>query len=176
MPYNHWRVDSNDSIKALEKIKDVITPDMIRGKIHSVENSDNEILMLLDRKSGVDYIREDDAGLQGIAARVQFGCAYNSFTIRYKRWSNTKTEYEKRIEQIKNGYFYPFFTLQAYFDNRDAMNLLSVAIVKTKDLYNFINFYPEHLENRFSDNEFIVVYWDIIAKFYKLQCKKFSLK
>lgn len=164
MRYNHWSKDMNDSIIAIEKIKSVISPNMVKGKIHSIENSDNEILVLLDRKSGINYIREDAQGLQGIAARVQFGQAYNSFTVRYKRHTGTKTEYEKRIEQIQNGYFYPFLTLQAYFDNRTDMNLFSLAIVRTIDLYDFIDKHPEYIENKFSDNEFMVIYWAFLKR------------
>jgi hypothetical protein len=157
--YNNWELDLSDSIIALNKIKLDILPCLISGNIYSIENSNNEILILLDRLSGIDYIRKDESGLQGIAARVQWGKDWQTFTIRSSRHTGSKTELEKRIFQIKNGYFFPAFTLQAYFDNRSDNNLLSIAVIKTIDLYNFIIKNPDEIEKRKSDNEFIVIRW-----------------
>lgn len=168
--YNNWNVDLNDSVKALSTIKDTILPKLITGKVHCIENSENEILLLLDKMSGVDYIRENKHGLQGIAARVQWGNNWDTFTIRAKRISGTQTELEKRLWQIENGYFYPEYTLQAYFDNRKSNNLLSIAMIKTKDLYNLYRDNPTIFENQKSDNDFIFVKWckieNLIKKHY----------
>ena len=138
MQYNSWNIDLNDSVKALEKIKDPILSKIISGKIHTIENAKNEILIKLDTACGIDYIRENETGLQGIAARVQWGRPWNTFTIRKERHTGSKTELEKRLEQIKKGYFYPAFTLQAYFDNRINNNCLSVGVVQTVYIFNFI--------------------------------------
>ena len=176
--YNNWNVDLSDSVKALEKIKLTVLPKLISGTIHSIEKSQkdilikfgkeidiqNPILKLFDTKSGIDYIRENKQGLQGIASRVQWGNAWNSFTIRYKRHSGTETEFEKRKQQISNGYFYPAFTMQAYFDNRADNNLLSIAVVKTIDLYKFVEEHSELVKFRNSDNEFAVVFWNDFKK------------
>lgn len=158
--YNNWRHDLNDSVIALESIKDTYLPKVIKGKIHTIENADNEILILMDTKSGIDYIREDTNGLQGIAARVQWGRAWNTFTIRTVRHTGSETELEKRLYQIDNGYFYPAFTMQAYFDNRLDNNLLSLAIVKTVDLYNLFKNERHLFEKRRSDNDFVFIHWD----------------
>lgn len=165
--YNNWNIDLNDSVKALSKITENILPKLISGKIHCIENTDNEILVLLDRMSGIDYIRQDNNGLQGIAARVQWGKAWNTFTIRAQRYTGSETELEKRLEQIEKGYFYPKFTLQAYFDNRKQNNLLSIAIIKTKDLYNLYKTKPFLFQNNKSDNEFIFVKWTEINNLIK---------
>lgn len=158
--YNNWRHDLNDSVIALESIKDTYLPKVIQGKIHTIENADNKILMLMDIKSGIDYIREDANGLQGIAARVQWGRAWNTFTIRTERHTGTETELEKRLFQIDNGYFYPAFTMQAYFDNRSDNKLLSLAIIKTVDLYNLFKNEQHLFEKRRSDNDFVFIHWD----------------
>ena len=143
---------------------------MISGKIYSIENSSNEILILLDKLSGIDYIRQNENGLQGIAARVQWGKNWDTFTIRSKRHTGTKTELEKRLYAIENGYFYPAFTLQAYFDNRQTNNLLSIAVIKTIDLYNIYQNKFELFENNKSDNEFSFIRWgkipDDLIKIY----------
>lgn len=162
MNYNHWQKDLKDSTKALLSIKDTILPKLISGKILSIEDKNDEILILLDQKSGIDFLREDKTGLQGIAARVQWGRAYNTFTIRKERHTQSKTELEKRLSQIENGYIYPAFTLQAYFDSRESNKLLSIAIIKTKDLYTFIKNNPEQTFTMKSDNVFLCVSWDKI--------------
>jgi hypothetical protein len=134
--------------------------------------------MKLDAFSGIDYIREDKIGLQGVAARVQWVGnkePYNTFTIRAGRYTGTETELDKRIKQIENGYFYPAFTLQAYFDNRKDNNLLSIAVVKTIDLYNYLLKNPEELLHRKSDNEFIAVKWGNLKKHnIKIKTKHFN--
>jgi hypothetical protein len=166
--YNNWVKDLSDSMVAIDKIKDSILPKVISGKIHSIENSNNEILIMMDRFSGIDYIRENEHGLQGVAARVQWGeRAFNTFTIRSERKTGSKTELAKRLFQIKNGYFYPAFTLQAYFDNREDNKLLSIAAIKTKDLYDLFQNQPELFEENKSDNKFVFVRWNKIINHIK---------
>ena len=166
--YNNWVKDLSDSMVAIDKIKDTILPKVISGKIHSIENSNNEILIMMDRFSGIDYIRQNEYGLQGIAARVQWGeRAFNTFTIRSERKTGSETELSKRLFQIKNGYFYPAFTLQAYFDNREDNNLLSIAAIKTKDLYDLFENHPELFEENKSDNKFVYVRWSKIINHIK---------
>lgn len=165
--YNNWRVDLSDSVKALESIKQTYLPKVIAGTIHTIEQSDNAILMKIDQFSGIDYIREDNTGLQGIAARVQWGRSWDTFTIRSKRHSGAETELSKRLRQIDDGYFYPAFTLQAYFDNRQKNNLLSLAVIKTKTLYRLFNDEKQLFEKRRSDNEFYFIRWAKIEEHIK---------
>lgn len=165
--YNSWEIDLSDSVVALESIKDTVLPKLISGDIHTIENQENDILIKIDIKSGIDYIREDNNGLQGIAARVQWGNAWNTFTIRSERHTGAKTELEKRMYQIENGYFYPAFTLQAYFDNREENNLLSIAVIKTKTLYRLYQTNNDIFKSRKSDNKFVYVEWNKIKKHIK---------
>lgn len=163
MKYNKWNKDLQDATKAIESIKDTVLPRLISGKLHSIENADNKILLMMDQVSGIDLIRQNSAGLQGVASRVQFGHSFNTFTIRSKRKSGAKTELEKRLQQIKEGYFYPAFTLQAYFDNRKDLNLLSIAIIRTEDLYLFIK-KGNKVYTRESDNVFKYCKWSDLKK------------
>lgn len=168
--YNNWTKDLSDSSRAIWSIKDSVLPKLINGRIHSIEESNNDTLLLFDKHSGVDLIRQDKIGLQGIASRVQFGNDWQTYTIRAKRQSGAKTELEKRLEQIQHGYFYPAFTLQAYFDNRKDLNLLSIAVVKTVDLYHFLINNPSRVKKRTSDNMFIFCSWyDLKASGYKIK-------
>jgi len=166
--YNNWSIDLNDSVKSLESIKHTFLPKLINGKIYTIEHVDNDILMIIDKYSGIDYIRHDNNGLQGIAARVQWGHTWNTFTIRSERHTGTKTELNKRLFQIENGYLYPEFTLQAYFDNKKDNNLLSIAVIKTKKLYELYLNKPELFNKRKSDNEFIFIEWTKIKEFIKI--------
>lgn len=165
--YNHWKEDLKDSVKAMESIKHTVLPHLISGEIHTIEQSQNEILIKIDTHSGIDYIRENEMGLQGIAARVQWGRAWNTFTIRSERHTGSKTELEKRIEAIRNGYFYPAFTMQAYFDNKTDLNCLSAAVIKATHLYKLYLKYPNLFGSNKSDNNFYFLPWQSVPKIIK---------
>lgn len=169
--YNHWSIDNDASVKAFESIQDTVVPKLISGKILRVEKQKNDILIIIDQCAGIDYIRKDDTGLQGIAWRAQWGDkAWNTFTIRYKRHSGAETEYEKRMREIRNGYLYPAFTMQGYFDDRSKNNPLSVGIVKTDDLYKIVANRPEIVHKNHSDNQFVFVRWQDIPTMKSWQC------
>jgi len=157
--YNHWSVDNRDSVRAFESIQHTIVPQLITGDIVRIEKQDNEILVMIDQYSGIDYIRRDSTGLQGIAWRAQWGAAWDTFTIRYQRHSGVETEYQKRIRQIREGYLYPAFTMQGYFSDRGKNELLSVAIVRTQELYQLLKDRPELVHRNSSDNRFLFVKW-----------------
>ena len=155
-----WVIDNKNSIKAFNAIKDSHLPKLIKGKIINIELSNNEVLAMLDLYSGIDAIRKDDTGIQGIAWRAQFqNRKWNTFTIRAERETGTATEYQKRIEAIDKGYFYPAYTVQAYFDNIENLNLLSMAIVKTKDLYELFDNNKDLFNTRKSNNVFYFIEW-----------------
>lgn len=165
--YNEWTIDLSDSIKAFNSIRETILPKLISGKIYDIESSEDEVLLKFDTISGIDYIRENNIGLQGIAARAQWGNAWNTFTIRSERYNGTETELNKRLNQIKHGYFYPAFTLQAYFDSRMENNLLSIAVIKTIDLYNLYKNHNYLFKKNCSDNDFVYIEWDKISEYIK---------
>jgi hypothetical protein len=117
-----WINDLDKSVIALEKLKEKL-PEVMRGRIESIEKSDNNLFQIFDRVCGIDLLRINDMQVQGIACRIQYKRAMNTFTIRYKRDSGTETEteYAKRMFAIENDGIYPFFTLlpsiQLYIDN-----------------------------------------------------------
>ena len=166
--YNYYKDDLDKSVEALKSIKENILKKIFRGNLYNIETSKNNILILLDQKSGIDFIREDETGLQGIACRVQWIKSgrhpFNSFTIRLERYTKQKTEFEKRKEQITNGYFYPAFTLQAYFDET-TKKLLSIGVIKTNKLYEFIENYPDQVYENKSDNVFKFVRFEALKDF-----------
>lgn len=125
----------------------------------NLESSDDETLLWLDRYAGIDYIiKKPDNQMIGVAARVQWNKNWETFTIRYKLNSGTKTEFAKRVEAIDKGYFYPTLTLQAYFN--DNITPIGAAIIPTIKLFDFIKWnedkwYYQHTGNA----QFIVVKW-----------------
>jgi len=121
-----------------------IIEDILKGKIISIEDIEKDsILKTLDRQSGIDAFHISENGIRGIALRIQNINQHNfdTFTIRYSRHNNSKTEYEKRKKtfqtQKEKGYLYPFLTIQAYV-NYDTKEVLKISIVKTEQLYNYI--------------------------------------
>jgi hypothetical protein len=165
----NWVKDGQDSIKAFHAIEHTVIPKLITGRLLNIEQHQHEILLNMDVKSGIDLVRIDAIGLQGIAWRAQWcgNHAFNTFTIRSKRDSGTPTELAKRLEQIEKGYFYPAFTIQAYFDNKEHNNCISAAIIRTKDLYWHVLNKPDIFQKRRSNNEFLYAHWDSLAGYVK---------
>lgn len=173
--YNNWY----DDLCQTKTAQDVLIDHLAQkgGRFYNIENSDNDMLQMLDKYSGIDMVREHKNNqLSGVALRIQYGQNYRTFTIRKKRWTGTKTEYEKRVEAIQNGYFYPRETIQAYFTTRNNPELIGFAYVLTKDLYQFIDEYPDRVYTNFSDNEFYYVRWDDLrtagVKIYIDECNE----
>jgi hypothetical protein len=149
-----------DSIRAIRSIEYTVIPRLIAGNIIEVESEKDELKKMLDVKSGIDYFREDEHGLQGIASRVQFVYKYNTFTIRTERESGNTTELEKRLYAIEHGYLYPEFTLQAYFDNSINLKIYSIAIIKTIDLFEYYRIHHEEFRENESNAKFKYIEWE----------------
>lgn len=150
-------------------------------RIISIENSDNKIISLFDRYSGIDAIQiTKDNQIRTMAIRVQFGKAWNTFTIRFKRHTGAKTEYEKRLDAIKNEKLYPNLTLQCYL-SPDLKEILSYGLIFTKDLYRQIQDRPEIIKYRsasedgniflfvgFYNLDKILIYENAKSKYYSI--------
>lgn len=141
------------------------------GEVIPIENTGSLVFGWLDMYCGIDWImKTKDSQVLGIAARVQltdpkyYHDPQNTFTIRYQNTSGCKTEFEKRNESIEMGYFYPYYTLQAYVQKDDPTKLLSAALIRTKDLYEFMDKYDFMVTEDRRDNLFKVVRWDYLKK------------
>ena len=103
--------------------------------------TESGMAQMLDMYSGIDawYI-EKETGIRGIGSRVQWGKKrWNTFTIRKKRDSGTRTEYAKLINAIENDWLYPYWFIQAYINNGE---LLTAGLAKTSDIINYIKTNP----------------------------------
>lgn len=146
-----------------EKLEVILDAD-----IFSIEKyAANNITKMLDSHSGIDALVLDHHSkrIRGLASRIQFKDKRNwrTFTIRKERESGAETEYEKRKESIKNNYLYPYWTLQAYF-NEDTNQVLGFALAKTEDLINMIDkelcYEKETGEDQIGQSTFYVCKWD----------------
>lgn len=110
------------------------------GRLISTELEGGQLAEIFDKYAGIDAIHIWRDKVRGVAVRVQWGVNYRTFTIRYKRRSGAPTEYGKRLAAIhgNDGALYPYLTIQAYANKRDGGSLLSYAVVKTADLYRYI--------------------------------------
>lgn len=130
------------------------------GEFISLEDCQSNEAKILDYNAGFDILHISSLGVRAIASRIQVG-DYNTFTIRNKRESGTKTEFEKRKYAIQNDYLYPNLTLQAYVTIQE--NLYSFAYAKTKDIIEMIetgHYSENHTgSSQIGQAEFKVVDW-----------------
>lgn len=133
--------DLNDANTDFSKFHNELLKHIKGDQILSIETRDTELAKLFDQYSGIDAIQVVNKQLRTVAIRVQWGKAWDTFTIRYRRASGADTEYQKRADAIlgDKGFLYPYLTVQAYLDKRnDATHCLSCCVVKTADLYKYI--------------------------------------
>lgn len=135
--------DLSDSAFDFERVVwPVIRPWLGGGELRAVEavvhdGFDKE----LDTLSGIDgwHILRGEHAIRGIASRVQWGNAWDTFTIRMSRPNGVPTEYEKRLHALNNaerGFLLPHVTTQAYVaDPAREGDLLSVALIRTTTLF-----------------------------------------
>jgi hypothetical protein len=128
-------------------------------------------LMVLDAIAGVDaWVVTDDTLVQGLASRVQYQGAYDSFTIRSRRPSGLPTELDKRLLALRDEsqhWVVPHFTVQAYLDHRRIGDLQLVLMVRTESLYFFIEEQPDLVSRRTNPvdgSEFLVVWASDLAE------------
>jgi len=155
--------DTRRSVVILKSIKKIILEILGAEKITFLEQEMSNASIILDRTAGLDCLVQKNGVLYGMATRVQW-CnePYNTYTVRYKRNTGNKTEYEKRSDQINiEGSIYPHWTLQTFFSR--IGEFLSVGIIETRKLYEHIESNFDTLDIRKTDNaSFIVVDWEAL--------------
>lgn len=163
------RRDLSDSAHDFERVVWPVIGSWCRGgEIIAVESvTETPFAALIDQKAGIDYwqLSGDGAMLRGLAVRIQWGHNWDTFTVRAERDSGAKTELEKRIAALSDsraGWLYPALTVQAYVERRRTGSLISAAVVRTKDLYEYVLSHDDGESwyyQRTSNATFIVVPW-----------------
>ena len=96
--------------RANQNFIDIVLPEVnkvLTGEFIIVENvMNNDIADILDQQSGIDALYVNDTGIRGVAIRIQYGQAWDTFTIRKSRESGARTEYLKRKESIEKNSVY----------------------------------------------------------------------
>ena len=114
--------------------------------ILQIEDKDNEVCKHLDMVCGRDYQVTCGNHSVGLAWRAEAcrkskypdGGCYNAFSCREKGakpGSENYSEIKKRTEAIKYDLDYPKYTAQVFYDITDNERIISLALAKTKDIY-----------------------------------------
>ena len=135
--------DSSKEFKAA--VWPLIAPSFPEGSIiiPMEARTDSEFAKMMDIYAGIDLWHVDVKGqrIRGIASRVQWGRAYNTFTVRRSRPSGNPTEWEKRREALNSdeGWLCPSHTVQSYVKlPRGSGKVMSVGLIKTRDLFDYL--------------------------------------
>jgi len=167
MTYN-WQPDQCKSALAFQQaVWPVIREECGGGSVQPVENRRHGD-RLPDITGGIDYWQLTGAPeiTRGLASRCQWitGKPYNSFTVRFGRHSGADTEYATRVAALRqDGAIYPWWTVQAYFD-QNTDRLLAVGIIQTKNLFEYIEKRGGAKAfslrfNRDGSSDFFAVFW-----------------
>jgi hypothetical protein len=156
--YNDWATDMANAKPYTLKTMHFLSSSF--DAMQNIEDSDNMVLKWMDQCAGIDVVGLKNGHVSGIAMRVQpiskDKNPWNTFTIRYERRTGNDTEYEKRMVEMREDYMHPTFTAQSYHTGEQ---MRSACIMKTKDLYDFIDRHPQFVLDKHSDNTFKVVKW-----------------
>jgi hypothetical protein len=144
---SEWETDLENSAADFVQVVAPVLQKWSECENVSVEQvTEERIAEELDQTAGVDSwnIKHDDI-IRGVASRVQYvsdmywtNSPPDTFTIRKSRPTGSKTEFKKRLEAIRKGGLFPYWTTQAYLDEPGG-ELLSLARVRTEDLIRYIN-------------------------------------
>jgi len=146
----------------IETVWPMLTGVVGGGELMQMEGRpDQQLARELDMRSGIDAWQLIGDQMRGVAARVQQSNKdWGTFTIRLKRDSGAKTEYEKRYEAITNGrgLIYPHLTIHAYAETKDGP-IMSVGVCRTMDVIDFIHKGLNRVQ-RTNNATFAVCPWD----------------
>lgn len=107
------------------------------GDIIPIETvTDSGLAHRFDMLSGIDAWQvQENAGIRGIASRVQWGRDWGTFTIRYSRASGARTEWDKiRDHNPDDGYIRPHLVVQGYC-TKPGGSLIAAYVLRARDLY-----------------------------------------
>ncbi|GHT32250.1 hypothetical protein FACS1894214_4050 [Planctomycetales bacterium] len=137
------------------------------GQIVLAEEEYSNVARVLDINAGIDALHVHPVyGVTGLALRIQVDKNYGTFTIRRKRASRSKTEYEKRAYSLVNGGLYPLLTVQCYVNPAEGI-LLGGAVARTQDIFACIEQGQYRLlktgRNQIGQASFYAVDWADVA-------------
>ena len=146
--------------------------------IYPIEDIEEPIFKLLDRKCGIDYFITNKDGTKAISFAWRAGnttperCrkygVYNAFSLRQKRNKDSSKEENceiaKRMYSIDHGLIYPLYTVEACFIDE---TLISLGMAKTTDVYHAFGHCPKRNCDPFGKNKEVFFYglsWQIMME------------
>lgn len=131
----------------------------------SLEN-DNPLRRLLDCSCGIDAAGIKDGDTMFIASRVievkPYGSDYDCFSVRNKRLSGNETELAKLKRKIKLGLPRPQWHVQTFVSK--AKDMATVAIVRTRELVDFILAHKPIIKPTRDKTEFWLARWQDLIR------------
>lgn len=162
---NH-KEDFKKATLAYIKNKDIIQKNFM-GQLYSLELEKNELNDLFDKSASTDILLKSKDGLiYGIAMRVNFNKKWHkNITIRYKRITGTKTEFEKTISAIKSNAINSAIGVQIDVD--ESYNLIRGVIYDRYKLFKHINdnidyFTKKHIHQVYDGNQMFYLNYDLL--------------
>lgn len=181
--------------KSAEAFRDTVWPaisdELGGGSLLPVETvRDAEFATTLDTLAGVDaWQLVTSVGMRPLASRVQSGWGrMDTFTVRWSTRFGGRTEIDKRIDAIRDGFLYPAITVQAYLtcplldkckcSSWQHHDLLSAAWIDTVALYEFVSSWRRtygddddlwktrdgaRVVDGHDGNKFLAIRWDRLA-------------
>lgn len=135
--------DLTQSAEAFTRLVWPALQPLLGGEFAAVESTTaTGLCHSLDVLAGIDgwQLLPAKGVMRGVACRVQHGpLCYSTFTIRYRRTSGARTEYDKRLEAIDRaaeGWLVPGLTIQAYVSD-DGHTLWAACAVETVPLLRY---------------------------------------
>jgi hypothetical protein len=108
--------------------------------LESAEENLSPLCRIMDTDGGTDWLfdRGGWRGVLPIGGRVQWDCAYATFTLRWWRWSGNMTEIPKLKVNLPLG-LGSRLTVQAYVSGRRSLDkkLLAIGAVATRELFQY---------------------------------------
>ena len=132
----------------------------------SAEKQDSQLKRLLDF-AGVDALaRDTDGATVTLASRVievkPYGDDYDCFSVRNSRANGYRTEDEKLQRAIEINSLRPMWHCQTFIDER--LNLATVAIVRTRDLVNYIATHKTKTKTTHDGTKFKLATWQELKR------------
>lgn len=159
-------IDKNKSNIKFMEIFPTISNQLNAKEYISIENSDNPVLLMLDRECGLDgLIRFKNNQLQTVSTRISISnkdYAYDNFTIRYTKNNGAKTEYQKMIERYENNSIRPYYTISVCYSNNDW----NAGIIETDLLTDYI----------INEQMYDIVDWNGNSTFLSIKWKQLELR
>lgn len=137
----------------------------------TTEGERGDAAEVVDQVGGIDlWLVRDGTRLQGIASRLQYREVWESFTIRARTAAGNISELDKKMAALRDRdehFVVPNYTVQAYVERRRTGDLLLAIMIKTEDLFSFIEARPDLVQRRKNPadgSEFVVVWADDLRR------------